>query len=617
MSLSTNLVAGDTNQLMDLFLRDRMAGSTVRVNVDSSGQQSVHAINEEPPTISDDGRFVAFSSTANDLVPGDTNNRSDVFLRDVIAARTTRVSVDSSGGETGDDNLGSCSPAISGDGRFVVFASNSSQLVPDDTNSSFDVFRHDSLTGVTIRVSVDATGNEGHGDSGYCAQPPDGSNRLGISENGRFVAFQSFAQEFAGLIVKDVEYGSTELVNQRAFRPSISSDGRFVAFESNSDSIVPADTNGVRDVFVRDRETGYIERVSVSSSGGQSNDFSGSPSVSGTGRFVSYTSNATNLVEGDMNGSLDVFVHDRLTHTTTLVGLTSTGVPISLGSSASTVSDDGQDIAFASYGRDVVPDPAAGYPAIFARHRPLVSISSVQPSVGSEAGGDVVHVFATGMTTATDTHVEIGSVAVNIVRVAPDSVTVRAPAGMGRADVSISNSVGISTRRSAYAYVAPLLAARYGNVNQDAGDREDVLLLNATAGDPVERRIVLRRDAGMTAVLLSPSSRMRSRFAIYVWPGIPNETTRRAQPRGVGLTVFPTPLDVGAEPQPVRILNNLDTRLGPSATTASLTPAILGNRPAGIARIGTVTLQGFIEDDASAIPRHVSVTNAVVLHVVP
>ena len=216
------------------------------------------------PAISADGRFVAFVSFATNLVPGDSNGRGDVFVRDRLTQTTERVSVDSAGTE---GNSGSDGPSISANGRFVVFWSDATNLVRGDTNGVADVFVRDRLTRTTERVSVDSAGNEGNGASGLHSHS---------------------------------EY-------------SISADGRFVAFVSSATNLVPGDTNGAADVFVHDRLTRTTERVSVDSAGNEANSSSFDPVISADGRFVAFSSAATNLVPGDTNEQPDVFVRDRKT----------------------------------------------------------------------------------------------------------------------------------------------------------------------------------------------------------------------------------------------------------------------------------------------------------------
>ena len=299
-SYATNLVPGDTNGVADVFVHDRLTGSTERVSVDSAGNERPTA--SEAPAISADGRFVAFLS-------------GDVFVHDRQTRTTERMSVDSAG--NGGDRSSS-RPAISANGRFVAFDSDATNLVPGDTNMATDVFVHDRQTGVTERVSVDSAGNQVDGPS----------YRPALSADGRFVAFESWAPSLVpgdtnstnDVFVHDRQTRTTERVsvdsagiegNAASFNPAISADGRFVVFSSNAANLVSADTNGVADVFVRDRQTGVTERVSVDSAGNQGDGHSYPPAISADGRFVTFASRATNLVPGDTNGTTDVFVRDR------------------------------------------------------------------------------------------------------------------------------------------------------------------------------------------------------------------------------------------------------------------------------------------------------------------
>ncbi len=308
-SSASNLVAGDTNGRYDVFVRDRLAGVTRRVSVGAGGQANNGS---DSPAISADGRFVAFYSDASNLVAGDTNGRSDVFVRDRLAGVTRRVSV-GAGGQANSESFG---PAISADGRFVAFYSYASNLVAGDTNGRSDVFVRDRLAGVTRRVSVGA-GGQANSDSFGPA----------ISADGRFVAFDSsasnlvvgdtngtfdvFVRDRLAGVTRRVSVGAGGQANSDSLSPAISADGRFVAFESNASNLVAGDTNATDDVFVRDRLAGVTRRVSVGA-GGQANSSSGSPAISANGRSVAYTSNASNLVRGDTNGAQDVFVRDPL-----------------------------------------------------------------------------------------------------------------------------------------------------------------------------------------------------------------------------------------------------------------------------------------------------------------
>ena len=345
------------------------AGTTERVSVSSSGGQA--NATSCCSAISGDGRFVAFRSQATNLVAGDTNATGDIFVHDRQTGATTRVSVDSAGNE---GNGGSSSPAISGDGRFVAFQSAATNLVAGDTNAIKDIFVHDRQTGATTRVSVDSAG----------AQANDNSFRPAISDDGRFVAFRSDATNLVAgdtngvrdVFVHDRQTGATERVsvdsagaqgNDRSDNPDISRDGRFVAFASYASNLVAGHINlcgtqSCQDTFVHDRQTGITELVSVDSGGAQGEGPSSSPAISGNGRFVVIWSLAPNLVPGDTNGEFDVFVHDRQTGTTERVNVSSTGAQANDASFVGDSSDDGRLIGFYSYATNlVVGDTTGGF----------------------------------------------------------------------------------------------------------------------------------------------------------------------------------------------------------------------------------------------------------------
>lgn len=312
-SQANNLVLGDTNGFQDAFVHDRQTGRTIRVSVDSLGAQG----NERswPEAISADGRVVALWSFASNLVPGDTNNESDVFIYDVRSAQTVRVSVDTMGLQgNGDSRV----PSISADGRYIAFFSQASNLIAGDTNGVGDAFLHDRQTGQTSRVSEDSAGIQGNQETEYPT----------ISADGKFIAFASRATNLVpgdtngvyDIFVKDQITGQTSRVsldssgmagNASSFNPCISADGRFVAFQSWANNFVTGDLNGVEDNFVFDRQLGLISLVSVDSVGVQGDAASWWPSISADGRYISFSSYAANLVSGDTNGAMDVFVHDR------------------------------------------------------------------------------------------------------------------------------------------------------------------------------------------------------------------------------------------------------------------------------------------------------------------
>ena len=259
-SSASNLITGDTNGVPDIFIHDRATGITQRVSVDSSGGQASNW--SLTPSISADGNDVTFKNLGG-LVPGDTNGYWDIFVHDRTTGITERVSVDSAGAQANDHSDGS---VLSADGRHVAFSSRASNLVSNDGNGFGDVFVRDRSTGTTERVSVDSSGNEGNKESGGIGNPA----------------------------------------------VSISEDGRLVAFVSAATNLVANDLNGTYDSFTHDRFSGVTERVSVDSMGIEGNRTSGGfPSISASGQLVAFPSIASNLVPNDTNGVWDIFVRDR------------------------------------------------------------------------------------------------------------------------------------------------------------------------------------------------------------------------------------------------------------------------------------------------------------------
>jgi Tol biopolymer transport system component len=364
------LVAQDRNRFTDVFVRDRDARTTTRASTTSSGGEVDS--DSASPSISADGRYVAFASFATNLVPGDTNLDWDVFVKDRLTGQTTLVSVDSSGVQ---GNGASAGPSISADGRFVAFWSRATNLVPGDTNGATDDFVRDLAAGTTTRVSLDATGAEATADSGVCS----------ISGDGRYVAFQSLAplvtsdaNEAWDVYVRDLGSGTTMRASVAANGsdpdgvcedPSISADGRFVAFQSDASNLVAGDANGKLDVFVRDLELGTTALASVSSAGVPGDDLSYAPSISADGRRIAFVSIASTLVLGDTNGPLrpDAFLRDLESGTTARVNVGPSGVQDDGGVGACAISGDGRNVAFDSAGDDLVPNDTNQVGDVFVR----------------------------------------------------------------------------------------------------------------------------------------------------------------------------------------------------------------------------------------------------------
>ena len=369
-SYATNLVTGDTNGERDVFVRDRQSGTTERISVDSSGLQANGF--SECPAISADGRFVAFSSNASNLVAGDTNGFTDVFLRDRLLGTTVRVSISSTGAQ-GNSNLSYPWVAISGDGNFVAFSGDASNLVPGDTNGWGDLFVRSMQTATTDRVSISSGGTQANWES----------LRPAFSADGRFVAFESNASNLdigdtngvSDVFVRDRQLMTTTCVSVDptgvpgslpSYGASLSADGHFVAFNSRS-SLVPADQLPYYDVYIRDLQSSTTEWVSVAVGGAQTDEGSYFPSLSGDGRFVAFHSMATNLIAGDTNSSQDVFLRDRQLQVTTRLSISTAGTQQTLNSDKPSISIDGRFVAFRSDASGLVSGDTNGWGDIFLR----------------------------------------------------------------------------------------------------------------------------------------------------------------------------------------------------------------------------------------------------------
>ncbi|QUQ63397.1 TolB family protein [Kutzneria sp. CA-103260] len=279
------------------------SAATTLVSVAADGTTPAGGSGE--PSISADGRFVVFSSYASNLVPGDTNRRSDIFLHDMRTGATSRLTTGSVGDQANSDSY---TPVISADGLFVAYYSAASNLVADDTNGTHDIFEYSRQWNTTTRVSVDSNGTQANGLS---------------------------------------------------WQPAISADGRYVSFASDADNLVPGDTNHAGDVFVHDFLTSRTDRVSVNADGQQGDSVSRFARISADGRYVVYNSYASNLVPGDTNDESDIFLFDRQASTTTRIDLDPAGRQLSHGTSPNvypTISADGRYIAYESGADNLVPN---------------------------------------------------------------------------------------------------------------------------------------------------------------------------------------------------------------------------------------------------------------------
>lgn len=389
------------------------------ISMDSSGNATGDYLSDKP-SVSADGRYVAFESAADNLVTGisDVPNTMDVFVYDRSTDVTKMVSVNANGTAAG--NARSFNPVISGNGRFVVFESYASDLVSGETdgNGLPDVFERDLLNGTTRLVSVNRTGT---------AAASGTSDEALVTPDGRFVAFRSTAPDLVSgdnnsstdVFIRDMTSGTTTLVSMTAssvsgngdsFSPAISADGRFVAFESLASNLAAGDTNGASDIFVRDIAGGTTILVSVNTSGsGSGNGSSASPSISANGQFVSFSSSSTNLVAGlaDTNGSSDVFVRDLIAKTTRLVSINTSGTGAgNRFSDLPVISSNGNEVVFRSGATDLVSGVtySTGVYNVFARDlvHGTTELVSVDPSgkAGGNGTSDIAALSADGRVVA-------------------------------------------------------------------------------------------------------------------------------------------------------------------------------------------------------------------------
>jgi Tol biopolymer transport system component len=388
-SIAGNLVRGDTNRGDDVFVRDRRTGRTSRVSVGSTGAQANGESSR--PSISDDGRYVVFDSSANNLVAGDTNFRTDVFLHDRVTGETTLVSQNTSGQQGNDSSF---SPVISGNGQFVAFTTNATNLTHKPTNGAIVI--RNLATGRTKVGSFNLDGT-----AASAASPS-------LSANGRYLAFASFVSGIVAddtnnafdVFVRDRRLGTTSRVSVDSagaeaqgggsFQPALSADGQMVAFASAATNLVAFDTNGAQDIFVHNLATAMTERVSVASDGTQADRQSNGPGIRGGTTFgpdisadgsrVTFDSIATNLVADDTNTCTyspggqsfpepgecpDVFVRDLSAGTTVRVSVSTAGAQANDASTDPAISADGLRVAFFSTAALVTDDTNTCPPFFF------------------------------------------------------------------------------------------------------------------------------------------------------------------------------------------------------------------------------------------------------------
>ncbi|TWG10522.1 TolB family protein [Actinoplanes teichomyceticus] len=332
-SNATNLVPGDTNNLLDIFRYDRGTGVTELVTRGVGGVAANGRSTDE--RISADGRYVTFSSEASNLVPDDTDGEANVFVWDVGSKTITRL-----------PGARSLWPDVSADGRYVTYSTYAA-LVPGDTDDRIDVYLHDRETGATDLVT---RRSDGTASGGYESV---------ISDDGRYVAFQGSG----GARLFDRETGTSTAITGRASSLAISGDGAFVTFTSYT-SLVPGDTNTDADVYLWERRTGEFTAVSVTPDGHTPDAFSTESRINRDGRYVTFWSTATNLSGTDAGGwQTQAYRYDRQSARNTLITVPVKGDDG--GAEGADLSADGTVIGFMSLGEDLVADDTNGERDVF------------------------------------------------------------------------------------------------------------------------------------------------------------------------------------------------------------------------------------------------------------
>lgn len=359
-SSASNLVDGDSSDLItDVFLYDRKKG--VNYKISHGNDHSLDA------RISNNLKYVVFSSFADNLVEGDTNGFSDIFLHEIQTGITRRVSVDPLGKLQA--NGGSFTPSISSSGRFIVYESNANRLVVGgDNNLSRDIFLYDKKTHFTTLVSKSSSGTQGDAGS-YFAR---------ISGNGRYVVYQSDAtnlvdgdaNDASDIFLFDKKKSLTYLIsvtakgqgNDNSITPFISNNGRYIVYGSYASNLVDNDNNGTSDIFLYDTNTDVTRLVSADSSGQSGNGESLSPRISGNGRYIVYSSAAKNLVEGDTNNLPDIFRYDIKTGVTTRVSVKGDGSTQGTGGGnfSPGISNNGRYVTYESFADTLVDGDSNG-----------------------------------------------------------------------------------------------------------------------------------------------------------------------------------------------------------------------------------------------------------------
>jgi Tol biopolymer transport system component len=365
---ATDLEPGDTNDQRDVFIHDGKTLITRRISADVLGLAADGPSSNASVRISN-ARFVAFESTAADLVPNDANGVSDVFVRDTKGfGDNIRASVNSQGTEADGPSF---HPTLAATADLVAFESDATNLIANDTQGFRDIFIYNINKKETVLASISTLSIEADGPSflpSFAASgrgvafESDATNMVASDTNGFRDIFFHYVANVTVRVSLATGGGET---NGPSFHPSVSASGRFIAFESDAANLVANDANGVRDIFVHDVQTGTTTRVSLATGGGEANGSSFHPSISANGRLIAFESDAANLVANDGNGVRDIFVHNIKTGITSRVSVATRGTEGDGPSFHPSLSADGRFVAFESDATTLIDEDTNGKRDVF------------------------------------------------------------------------------------------------------------------------------------------------------------------------------------------------------------------------------------------------------------
>lgn len=386
-----SLVSGDTNGYPDIFAYDRVTKQTELISRGPDGKPGNNLSHR--PSVSPDGRYVAFTSLAKNLLADPSVTAcggipcTNIFVYDRVTKKQTLANLNTLSQRMGVEERMSFEfgPILSRDGKSIVFTTDY-PIEPGDTNNNQDVAVRDLSTGITRIASTNSNGQV----------VTSGNNEATISYDGRYVAFAAFSplvpedtNETFDVYRRDLQTGNIILVsktasggiaNRASNQAVISGDGQFVAYISRATNIVPGDTNENNDVFVYNVKTGVTQRINVTSRGNQALGETYYPDISYDGRFVSYGSLASNLVPADSNDAIDVFLYDRSVNLTRRINRgPSDGVQANDWSFYPSISGDGKTVAFTSYATNLTGESNVPPRQLYQIHNPVVNIPFYDP----------------------------------------------------------------------------------------------------------------------------------------------------------------------------------------------------------------------------------------------